>query len=78
MSAFGSRLRFGTAGLRGRIGPGPNQMNRALVRQVSYGLSQYLRNTTSLNKTDHLKNVVIGYDGRNQSWEFAQETASVY
>ena len=40
--AFGGRLQFGTAGLRGAIGPGPNQMNRALVRRVATGLCAYL------------------------------------
>src|SRR5882757_5218411 len=39
---FGARLQFGTAGLRGELGAGPNRMNRALVRQAAAGLAHYL------------------------------------
>ena len=41
--AFSSRLEFGTAGLRGRLGPGPNRMNRVVVMQAAAGLAEYLR-----------------------------------
>ena len=69
---FGSRLEFGTAGLRGKLGPGPNRMNRALVRRAAAGLARYLqqRGTTA-------GGVVIGYDARHQSYEFATDTAAV-
>ena len=40
--AFGGRLHFGTAGLRGRIGPGTRRMNRVVVSQATYGLGTYL------------------------------------
>ena len=41
-AAFGHRLEFGTAGLRGRLGPGPGQMNRVLVQRVASGLGAYV------------------------------------
>ena len=41
---FGSRLRLGTAGLRGEMGPGPNRMNHATVRRAAYAFAQHLLN----------------------------------
>ncbi|NCA07403.1 MAG: phospho-sugar mutase, partial [Micrococcales bacterium] len=41
-SRFGSRLQFGTAGLRGELGAGSNRMNRVLVAQAAAGLGRYL------------------------------------
>ena len=69
---FATQLEFGTAGLRGKLGAGPNRMNRALVRRAAAGLAHYLqqRGTTA-------GGVVIGYDARHQSREFATDTAAV-
>ncbi len=66
---FDSRLAFGTAGLRGEIGPGPNRMNRCLVRQVTAGLGSWL--------SDRPGPVVIGFDGRRGSATFARDAAQV-
>ncbi len=71
---FGSELRFGTAGLRGRLGAGPARMNRATVRQATAGFATYLR--------EHVEGaaqagVVIGHDARRGSAELAEETARV-
>ncbi len=66
---FAGRLTFGTAGLRGPVRAGPNGMNRAVVRAAAAGLVAYL--------ADRPGPVVIGYDARRGSAEFAQETASV-
>ena len=73
-SHFGSRLEFGTAGLRGAIGPGPNRMNRALVTRVTYAVGQYLMDSLSEAPS---RGVVVGYDGRHYSLEFAQDVVEV-
>lgn len=68
---FGSRLEFGTAGLRGALGPGPNRMNRVLVAQAAAGLAAYLLTH------EPSPSVVIGYDGRTNSEVFARDTAVI-
>jgi phosphomannomutase len=70
-SRFHTRLEFGTAGLRGELGAGPNRMNRVLVAQTAAGLGQYLLNQNSK------ASVVIGFDGRVNSDVFAQDSAEV-
>lgn len=70
--AFGCRLRFGTAGLRGRLGAGPNRMNRAVVMRTTAGLAAYLREVVGERFT-----VVVGYDARHGSKDFARDTAAV-
>jgi phosphomannomutase len=70
--AFGKRLGFGTAGIRGSLGPGPGHMNRALIRQVTAGLAQYLTKTVG---EDAL--VVVGRDQRHGSEAFARDTIAV-
>ncbi len=71
---FGTRLVFGTAGMRGALGPGPNRMNRALVRRVAAGLGSYL---ISVDPNAPADGVVIGFDGRHGSREFAADSAGV-
>lgn len=70
-SRFTGRLAFGTAGLRGELGAGPQRMNRVLVAQAAAGLARYLKDRTPS------PSVVIGYDGRTQSDEFARDTAEI-
>ncbi len=71
---FGGTLTFGTAGLRGPLRAGPNGMNRAVVRGAAAGLVTWLRG----QGTDGAGGpVVIGYDARHRSREFAEETARV-
>jgi phosphoglucomutase len=74
---FGARLAFGTAGMRGALGPGPNRMNRALVRRVSAGLADYLCAQSVDLEADRRRGVVVGYDGRVGSRAFAEDTAGV-
>lgn len=71
---FAASLEFGTAGLRGVIGAGPNRMNRAVVRRTTAGLARYLKQQVP----DVAKRgVVIGRDGRRMSPEFAEDAARV-
>ena len=55
--AFLAPLEFGTAGLRGALGAGPNRMNRVTVLQAASGLAQYL-----VQQGFAGKKVVIGFD----------------
>ncbi len=73
-ACFGAMLEFGTAGLRGRLGPGPGCMNRALVRLVASALGRYLHASLA-NATE--RGVVVGYDGRKNSRIFAEDTVAV-
>ncbi|MCC3762731.1 phospho-sugar mutase [Glycomyces sp. TRM65418] len=68
---FAGRLRFGTAGLRGPLRAGPNGMNLAVVRAAAAGLASWLDANGAEGP------VVIGYDARHRSRDFAVETARV-
>jgi phosphomannomutase len=65
-------LVFGTAGLRGALGAGPNRMNRVVVLRAAAGLAAYLHDTGQAGRP-----VVIGYDARRNSEVFARDTAQV-
>ncbi|WP_192891919.1 phospho-sugar mutase [Vibrio bathopelagicus] len=71
---FTQRLEFGTAGLRGKVGCGPNRMNRLVIQETATGLGHYLIEHIA-NAT--IRGVVVGYDGRLDSKQFAIDTASV-
>jgi phosphomannomutase len=66
-----SRLRFGTAGLRGEVGAGPNRMNRAVVIQATRGLANHLLGQGLAGP------VVVGYDARISSRRFMEDTVGV-
>jgi phosphomannomutase len=68
---FNGFLQFGTAGLRGPIGPGPSCMNRAVVHRAAAGIAAYM-------KARGLKRVVIGRDARHGSEDFTRESAEVF
>ena len=70
VSRFDGRLRFGTAGLRAPMGAGPRRMNRVVVRQTAAGLMRWLIGYATSEPV-----VVIGYDARHRSAEFALDTA---
>ncbi len=69
---FSGELTFGTAGLRGHLGAGPNRMNRAVVLRAAAGLTNFLREKLPDGYT-----VVVGYDARYGSEQFARDTAAV-
>ncbi len=71
---FASELRFGTAGLRGRLGAGPGRMNRATIRRVTAGFARYLRHNVPGAAS---AGVIVGHDARHGSAMFAAETAAV-
>ncbi|MFF4868124.1 phospho-sugar mutase [Streptomyces sp. SID5770] len=69
---FAGTLQFGTAGLRGELGAGPMRMNRSVVIRAAAGLAAYLK-----GKGQEGGLVVIGYDARHKSADFARDTAAV-
>ncbi|MGY5124878.1 phospho-sugar mutase [Streptomyces nigrescens] len=69
---FAGTLQFGTAGLRGELGAGPMRMNRSVVIRAAAGLAAYLK-----AQGDGSGLVVIGYDARHKSADFARDTAAV-
>jgi phosphomannomutase len=71
---FTGSLEFGTAGLRGILGAGPQRMNRVLVRKVSAGLAAYLLANVPDAKQ---RGVLIGHDARRNSRVFSEDTARV-
>ncbi|MET9777228.1 phospho-sugar mutase [Streptomyces sp. NPDC006367] len=74
---FSGTLQFGTAGLRGELGAGPMRMNRAVVIRATAGLAAYLRKQGTPHGDDTAGLVVIGYDARHKSEDFARDTAAV-
>ncbi|SDP30094.1 phosphomannomutase [Pedococcus dokdonensis] len=68
---FSGMLEFGTAGLRGALGAGPNRMNRSVVIRAAAGLTAYLQ----ARKPQPF--VVVGFDARRNSDVFARDTAAV-
>lgn len=71
-AAMSGPLEFGTAGLRGEIGPGESRMNLAVVIRATAGLAAYLK-----TQTDRAPRVVVGCDARYGSVDFARAAARV-
>lgn len=71
--SFYKEIHFGTSGLRGIMGLGPNRMNKYVVNRATRGLSEYLKRLKPQGA-----NVLISYDTRNHSQEFAKITAKVF
>lgn len=71
---FYTDLEFGTGGLRGVLAAGTNRMNKYVIRKVTQGLAEYI---TEANEFGRQRGVVIAYDSRRFSKEFAMEAALV-
>ncbi len=69
---FSTQLKFGTAGMRGPLGPGPNRMNRALVQRVTAGVATHIIEVLGCDRP-----VIIGYDGRHGSRIFSEDAARI-
>ncbi|KQU26847.1 phosphoglucomutase [Bacillus sp. Leaf75] len=72
--AFYKNLEFGTGGMRGELGPGTNRLNVYMVRKATEGLACYIDESGQEAKK---KGVVVAYDSRHKSPEFALEVAKV-
>lgn len=68
---FAGFLQFGTAGMRGPVGPGPSCMNRAVVSRTATGILAFM-------KKNNLSSVVIGRDARHGSDAFAKDSAEIF
>ena len=76
--SFRGTLQFGTAGLRAALGPGPNRMNRAVVRRAAAGVADFLLHTVGEAAAGTRPRAVVGYDARYNSDIFAAETAAIF
>ena len=71
---FGGEMEFGTAGMRGLIGYGINEMNIYTVMRATQGLAEWVK---TLSAEEQAKGVVISFDTRRKSEEFAKASAAV-
>lgn len=71
VDCFYRELNFGTSGMRGILGPGPNRINSRVIKRATQGLANYI------NKTFLNPRVVVCYDSRKGSYKYAKETAAV-
>ncbi|NUP75684.1 MAG: phospho-sugar mutase [Sinomonas sp.] len=80
VDAFGGTLQFGTAGLRAALGPGPNRMNRVVVRRAAAGLAAFVlgRVGSAGELSARPARAVVGYDARKNSDAFALDTAAIF
>ncbi|MGM9474080.1 phospho-sugar mutase [Pseudarthrobacter sp. YS3] len=76
--SFNGTLQFGTAGLRAALGPGPNRMNRVVVRRAAAGLAAFLAEAVGAASPGTRPRAVVGYDARHNSDVFAEETAAIF
>lgn len=90
--SFSGNLEFGTAGLRAAMGPGPNRMNKVVVRRAAAGVAAHLvalatgddsalkagADTAQTGAGSYRPKAVVGFDARYNSASFARETAAIF
>ncbi|MFY9633747.1 MAG: phospho-sugar mutase [Cellulosimicrobium cellulans] len=76
--SFSGTLQFGTAGLRAALGPGPNRMNRVVVRRAAAGFAAFLADAVGEAAPGTRPRAVVGYDARHNSDIFAEESAAIF
>lgn len=72
--SFYTTIAFGTAGMRGLLGPGTNRINLHTIRKANVGFAQYISEHGEKAKK---RGIAIGYDNRHMSKEFAMDSAKV-
>ncbi len=72
---FRTTIEFGTGGIRGTMGAGPNRINIRTIGEAAQGLAQYVKNVGGSEAAD--QGIVVAYDTRNNSYRFARETAAI-
>ncbi len=73
-AAFYTTIEFGTAGMRGLLGPGTNRINLHTIRKANEGFAAYIE---AQGEEAKQRGVAIGYDNRHMSPEFAMDSARV-
>lgn len=74
--AFRTNIEFGTGGIRGKMGAGPNRINARTIGEAAQGLAQYVLKSGIENAAQ--RGVVIACDTRNNSDVFSRETACIF
>jgi len=72
---FGADIEFGTAGLRGQIGPGTNRINELVVRKATIGLAEFIKH--NYGAEGNKRGVAVSFDNRTKSQEFANEVCKI-
>ena len=72
--AFYTTIEFGTAGMRGLLGPGTNRINLHTIRKANIGFAGYI---CANGEEAMQRGIAIGYDNRHMSYEFAMDSAKV-
>ncbi|HWJ61054.1 MAG TPA: phospho-sugar mutase [Acidimicrobiales bacterium] len=73
---FAADLDFGTAGLRGRLGAGPNRMNLAVVTRAANGIVRWLKDSGDPGVAQ--RGVAVCFDARHRSQDFAETSAAIF